>query len=141
MINIAMDDTVKGSANAARPLNVNPDGSPLTYCTATHGADSADWLKAEHTEWDSLLETKTCHAIHLHQQPLDRRGDTTYYNPKPKEKYDDDMNKIYRIRGTTGGDRINYDALPKQTPHHFPQLRFPYNLSSVPFLADLGQQA
>jgi 2-oxoglutarate dehydrogenase complex dehydrogenase (E1) component-like enzyme len=22
---------------------------------------------------------------------MDRRGDTTYYNPKPKEKYDDDM--------------------------------------------------
>jgi hypothetical protein len=89
LINIAMDDTVKGSANAARPLNVNPDGSPLTYCTATHGADSADWLKAEHTEWDRLLETKTCHAIHLHQQPF------------------------YRILGTTGGDRINYDGPTK----------------------------
>ena len=109
-----MDDTVTGSANAARPLNVNPDGSPLTYCTATHdGADSADWLKAEHTEWNRLLETKPCHAIHLHQQTLDRRGDTTYYNPKPKEKYDDDINKIYRIRGTTGGDRINYDGPTK----------------------------
>ena len=109
MLNTAMDDTDTGSANSARPLNVNPDGSPLTYRTATHGADSADWLKAEDTEWDRLLGTKTCHAIHLHQQPLDRRGDTTYYNPKPKEKYDDDMNKVYRIRGTAGGDRINYD--------------------------------
>ena len=41
-----MDDIVTGSANAARPLNVNSDGSPLTYRTATHGVDSADWLKA-----------------------------------------------------------------------------------------------
>jgi hypothetical protein len=44
---------------------------------------------------------------------LDRRSDTTYYNPKPKEKYDDDMNKVYRIRGTAGGDRINYDGPTK----------------------------
>ena len=48
------------------------------------------------------------HAINLHQQPSDRRGDTTY-NPKPKENYDDDMNTVYRIRGTAGGDRINYE--------------------------------
>ena len=27
-------------ANAATPLNVNPDGSPLTYRTATHGEES-----------------------------------------------------------------------------------------------------
>ncbi len=65
MITTAMDDTVTGSANAARPLNVNPDGLPLTYRTATHGTDSADWLTAKDTEWDRFLETKTCHAIHL----------------------------------------------------------------------------
>ena len=53
------------------------------------------------------------HPIQLHQQPVDRRGDTTYYNPKPKEKYDDDMNKVYRIRGTAGRDRINYDGPTK----------------------------
>ncbi len=114
MLNTAMDDTVTGSANSIRPLNVNPDGSSLTYHTALHGADSADWLKAEDTEWDRLLETKTCLAIHLHQQPLDRRGDTTYYyNSKPKEKYDDNINKVYRIRGTAGGGRINYDGPTK----------------------------
>jgi hypothetical protein len=32
------------------------------------------------------------HSVHLHQQSTDRRDDTTYNNPKPKEKYDDDMN-------------------------------------------------
>ena len=53
------------------------------------------------------------HAIHLHQQPSDRRTDTTYHNPKPKEKYDDEMNKVYRIRGTAVGDRINYDGPTK----------------------------
>jgi hypothetical protein len=95
------------------PLNVNSDGSPLTYRTATHGPESADWHAAEAAEIDRLLDTTTMHAIHLHQQPSDRRGDTTYYNPKPKEKYDDEMNKVYRIRGTAGGDRINYDGPTK----------------------------
>ena len=100
-------------ANAAAPLNVNPDGSPLTFRTATRGIDRPSWKVAEDTEISRLVTTKTMHPIHLHQQPLDRRGDTTYYNPKPKEKYDDDMNKVYRIRGTAGGDRINYDGPTK----------------------------
>ena len=30
-------------AYATMPLNVNPDGSPLTYRTATTGAESKDW--------------------------------------------------------------------------------------------------
>ena len=33
----------------------------------------------------------------LSQQPMDHRTDTTYYNPKPKEIYDDAMQKGYRI--------------------------------------------
>ena len=101
-------------ANGAKVLNVNPDGSPLTYRTAKHGAERSDWQGAEDTEWDRLFDTTTCHGIHLAQQPIDRRrGDTTYYNPKPKEKYDDDMSKVYRIRGTAGGDKIHYDGPTK----------------------------
>ena len=92
---------------------LNLDDSPLTYRTATHGPDSEDWYIAETAEIDRLLVTTTMHAIHLHQQPSDRRGDTNYYNPKPKEKYDDDMNKVFRIRGTAGGDHINYDGPTK----------------------------
>ena len=68
------------------PLNVNPDGSPLTFRTATRGIDRPSWKVAEDTEISRLLTTKTMHPIHLQQQPLDRRSDTTYYNPKPKEK-------------------------------------------------------
>ena len=101
------------SANSAASLNVNPDGSPHTFRTAVHGAERDSWKNAEDIEISRLLDTTTMHAIHLEEQPLDRRSDTTYYNPKPKEKYDDDMNKVYRIRGTAGGDRINYDG-PKK---------------------------
>ena len=48
-------------------------------------------------------------AIMRNSQPTNRRKDTTYYNPKPKEKFDlDNTSKLYRIRGTIGGDRIHY---------------------------------
>ena len=44
--------------------------------------------------------------------PPDRAKDITYYNPKPKEKYDADTDIITRrIRGTIGGDRVNYPGL------------------------------
>jgi hypothetical protein len=96
-------------ANAVAPLNVNP----LTFQTTIRGIERPNWKITEDTEISRLLDTTTMHPIQLHQQPEDRRGDTTYYNPKPKEKYDDDMNKVCRIRGTAGGDRINYDGPTK----------------------------
>jgi hypothetical protein len=110
-------------ANAAAPLNVNLDGSPLTFKTAKHGAERPHWQDAEDVEINRLIDTTTMHGIHLAQQPLDRRGDTTYYNPKPKEKYDDDMNKVYRIRGTAGGDRINYDGPTKANTAALPTIK------------------
>ena len=36
-------------ANAVAPLNVNPDGSPLTYRTATRVEKSEQWKNAEDT--------------------------------------------------------------------------------------------
>ena len=95
---------------AAAPLHVNPYGSPLTYRTPTNSPESDDWHAAEAVEIDRLLVTTTMHAIYLYQQPLDRCGDNTYYNPILKEKYDDDMYKVfYRIRSTAG----NYDVPTK----------------------------
>ena len=85
-------------------ISISLDGSPLTFKTAKHGAERPHWQDAEDAEIDRLIETTTMHAS---ISPIDHRGDITYYNPKPKEKYDDDMNKVYRIRGTAGGNRIN----------------------------------
>ena len=52
-----------------------------------------------------------CNHRHLrHNCPADHL--ITYYNPKPKEKYDDVNDEITRrIRGTIGGDRINYPGI------------------------------
>jgi hypothetical protein len=35
---------------------VNPDGSPLTYRTATHGVERPHWKDAEDAEFDRLLD-------------------------------------------------------------------------------------
>lgn len=53
------------------------------------------------------MDTGTIKAIHLSEQPFDRIGDSTYYNPQVKEKAVEGST-TYRVRGTIGGDRINY---------------------------------
>lgn len=92
-----------------RPLNLSADGSPLTLATALAGPDAAEWDQANVDEFDRLLgSTQTMRAIKNSEQPEERRRDTTYYNPQIKEKMGDDGKRTFRVRGTAGGDRINY---------------------------------
>ena len=92
------------------PLNLASDGSPLTYRSAKAGPDAAHWLRAEIEEFTRLFASQTMRPIHPVDQPLDRRRDTTYYNPQTKQKRDALGNVTYRIRGTAGGDKIHYDG-------------------------------
>ena len=89
-------------------LNPANDNSPLTYTKAKTGPDAPQWLKAESEEFDRLFESHTMQPIHLERQPYDRRSNTTYFNPQTKQKTDTAGSIIFRIRGTAGGDRINY---------------------------------
>ena len=98
--------TELAESNAA--LNLTDLGEPLTYSLAKQGPNAADWEIAESKEISKLIDTKTMHPIHANQQPHNRRRDTTYYNPQTKEKINAAGEKTYRIRGTIGGDRINY---------------------------------
>ena len=96
-------------ADGDRPLNLSLDGSPLTLPAALLGPDAASWQQANIDEFDRLLgSTHTMHAIKNADQPEDRRKDTTYYNPQIKEKIGEDGLLTFRVRGTAGGDRINY---------------------------------
>ena len=100
---------VLGEANAV--LNLAPDGSPLRYKSAVNGPNSAHWKNEEGKEICKLVDTATMHAIHSYDQPVERKKDTTYYNPQVKEKpgpTDDNDDVLRRVRGTIGGDRINY---------------------------------
>ena len=59
-----------------------------------------------------LIDSGTITAILRSACPPDRAKDITYYNPKPKDKYDAATDIITRrICGTIGGDRVNYPVL------------------------------
>ena len=91
-------------------LNLANDNSPLTYSKAKAGPDASRWLQAESEDFDRLFDSRTMHPIHLDRQPYDRRSDTTYLNPQTKQKIDAAGNITFRIRGTAGGDHINYNG-------------------------------
>ena len=111
-------------ALGATSLNLNADGSPLTYKTARAGPDRAQWYAAEDVEISRLLDTVTMRPMLRATQPTDRRRDTTYYNPKPKEKLGlDNLSKLYRIRGTIGGDRIHYSGDTKANTAAMPVVK------------------
>ena len=88
-------------------LNLDELGRPLKYRSAKSGPNTVQWQQAESEEIQRLLDTATIKAIHAAQQPIERKGESTYYNPQVKEKSVDGAT-TYRVRGTIGGDRINY---------------------------------
>ena len=89
-------------------LNINADGTPLTMRSALRGPDGDKWEAEQAKEFTRLLGSKTIKPILRKDQPADRRKDTTYYNPQMKEKLEIDKNITRRVRGTLGGDRINF---------------------------------
>lgn len=100
--------TAANSATIETALNLAVDGTPLTYAKAIRGKSEAHWRQAEIEEFDRLFASNTMKPIQPHDQPACRRKDTSYYNPQIKEKEDSKGKKTYRVRGTIGGDRINY---------------------------------
>lgn len=106
-----LSSKARANASIAR-LNLNPDGSPLNYRGTFRGPNSSEWRRMDGEEICRLIDTATIKAIHRNQCPLDRLGDITYYNPKPKEKYNSETDEITRrIRGTIGGDRLHYPGI------------------------------
>jgi len=72
--------------------------------------DRDKWIAADAAEFIRLIETtKTMRPILPHDQPVERRKDTTYYNRVVKVKVKDGV-KDFRVPGTVGGDRIHYDG-------------------------------
>ena len=100
--------TTAASASAVSSLNLAPDGSPLTYAKAILSNQELQWRQAKIKEFNRLFSSNAMKPLHIHEQPMYRRKDTSYYNPQIKEKEDATGNRTYRVRGTIGGDRINY---------------------------------
>jgi hypothetical protein len=86
-----------------------------------NGENKNDWIEANDTELDRLInpnKSATMKAIQPNQVPQDRVKDITYYNPQTKEKIivtidengKENRSILRRVRGTLGGNRINYDG-------------------------------
>jgi len=86
-------------------INMNADGSPLTSNSALKGPDAAKWLNAHGEEIVRLVESETGRFIQRSEMPVGRKA--AYYNPQLKIKMKNGTLQ-YRVRGTIGGDHIDY---------------------------------
>ena len=88
--------------------DMNVDGSPLTSTSALRGPDKERWLKAHGEEIERLIESRTARLINRSEMPKDRKA--SYYNPQLKIKHKVDGIQ-YRVRGTIGGDQVDYPGV------------------------------
>jgi hypothetical protein len=88
------------------PLNLNPDGSTITYKKSHKGPHAAHWAQADDEEMERLFKSGTLRPIMFCDIPSDK--DATYVNPVCSEKVKDDGAMKFRTRATIGGDRIDY---------------------------------
>ena len=101
-------DPSLAASTSDTPLNLNPDGSPLTWKSARQGPNQEDWWKAKDVEWDRLFTlTQTCIAVHRNTLPPGVIP--TYFNDKVREKIKEADGQSFlerRVRTVLGGDRI-----------------------------------
>jgi hypothetical protein len=72
------------------------------------GVDKALWLEAAAVEFDRLIiQSETMHFIKM----LPTGRNASYYNPQVKEKILLDGSLKRRVRGTIGGDRVDYPGV------------------------------
>jgi hypothetical protein len=88
------------------PLNLNEDGSTITYKKSHQGPNADHWVQADSEEMERLFKSGTLRPILFHDIPADKTA--TYVNPVCSEKVKDDGALKLRTRATIGGDRINY---------------------------------
>ncbi len=92
-------------------LNVSADGKAFNYNNLRKGKDGDLWRNEYGVEIKKLLDKKTLSPQFYKDQPADQRSKTTYYDPQCKEKLTPDKQIIRRVRGTLGGDKVQYDGL------------------------------
>jgi hypothetical protein len=88
------------------PLNLNPDGTTISYRKSHQGPNAAQWAQADAEELERLFKSGTLRPILYQDIPHDKTA--TYVNPVCSEKLRDDGALKLRTRATIGGDRIDY---------------------------------
>jgi len=85
-------------------VDLNADGSILTFRSAMMGPDKDKWLKAHGEELTRLIEQGRSRFIRRSAVPKGKQ--VTYYNPQVKTKMKNGVLE-HRIRGTIGGDKLD----------------------------------
>ena len=92
-------------ANSA--ITLDELGRKLIYTNAVKGPDKEIWEQAGGDEIIRLVDSHTGKFILVSQMIKGRTA--TYYNPRCSSKIKNGTMK-HRVRGTAGGDRVNYDG-------------------------------
>ena len=88
------------------PLNLNEDGTDISYRKSHAGPNAHHWIQADAEEMERLFTSGTIRSLHFPDIPADT---VTYVNPVCSEKLNDDAETLkLRTRITIGGDRIDY---------------------------------
>ncbi len=88
------------------PLNLNPDGTAISYRKSHLGPNATQWAQADAEEFERLFKSGTLRPIFHCNIPVDK--DATYINPVCSEKLQDDGALKLRTRATIGGDKVDY---------------------------------
>lgn len=93
--------------SASLSLDPNAIPQPESYRHAMAGPDREHWIRAHSEEFVRLVETTQCmRFVPFSAKPANETA--TYYNPQVKLKMKNGQ-LDYRVRGTVGGDRVQYD--------------------------------
>ncbi len=91
-------------------LSLDPDAipQPASYAEAMRGPERLQYEQAHSEEFIRLIETwKAMQFVPPSSKPSTVKA--TYYSPQVKVKMVNGQ-KQYRVRGTVGGDRVEYDG-------------------------------
>ena len=88
-------------------MDLDEDGNKLVYHRAKAGPNGALWETAAGQEIIRLIESLTGRWIRLANIPKNRK--IAYYNPRCRTKIKNGELQ-YRVRGTIGGDQVDYDG-------------------------------
>jgi hypothetical protein len=89
-----------------RPLNLNEDGTIISYKKSHTGPYAQHWLQADAEEMERLFVSGTLRPIRLSDIPPGKTA--TYVNPVCSEKLRDAGDIKFRTRATIGGDQVDY---------------------------------
>jgi hypothetical protein len=101
------DQEISAMHTANTAVDLDGKGKKLTFSIAMQGEEKDIWLHEHGKEICKLIDTKTARPRHWHDLPSGKKA--TYYSPQVKTKIKDGV-KVYRVRGTIGGNHIDYQG-------------------------------